>query len=603
MSSDTASMDETKDPSNSSPKKRKPNNQNYRRRGPPNGGGNSKRKKDDNYSDGKNKGKNANTKRNNNFQGKRKNQKSKTMNNAVHIKKEHGVTDGNTKEQATTESNTKKVHMTNNRFAELTEVSAASRRALAETFKYEFMTEVQAQTLPVILDSNRRVDVLAKAKTGTGKTLGFLIPTVEKLLLASKAKRNNEIGCLIISPTRELAYQISKEGEKLLTFHNPKMKVLACVGGTPVKRDLSALRGNVHIIVATPGRLLDHLQNTELKLTSRMSSLEVLVLDEADQLLDMGFRPDIERVLNLLKPSQSTRQTLLFSATVPKTVSEIARIALKPQYEYIDTVGEDEEQTHAHVRQEVMQAPSPQIRAIASILDREIKASTPSKPCKIIVFYTTARLTGFMAELFNSIINLTKFPKILEIHSRKSQAYRQRASERFRTSKENTILFSSDVSARGMDYPGITFVLQVGLTERAQYIHRLGRTARAGNEGKGTLLLSPFEHRFMTQKVLSDMPLEPESVPIPSSSLDKAIDRALQNVNSDKSLGESGEQAYRAWLGYYNGHLKKVGWDKKRLVQEANQWAKDVGLKQQPSLLKKTIGKMGLKGVPGLRIE
>eukprot|EP00980_Cylindrotheca_fusiformis_P019576 scaffold6784_cov108-Cylindrotheca_fusiformis.AAC.18 len=510
----------------------------------------------------------------------------------------------------------KKVHITEKRFADLKEICAESRRALAEVFQYEFMTEVQAKTLPVILDSKRRIDVLAKAKTGTGKTLGFLIPAVEQLLRCIKEtpRQGSNIGCLVISPTRELAYQIAKEGENLVKFQkSPNLKVVASVGGTNINKDRNVLKkGNVNILVATPGRLLDHLQNADLKLSDRISNLEVLVLDEADQLLDMGFRPDIERILRLLKPSQAARQTLLFSATVPKSVTEIATIAMKKKYEYIDTVGDEEEQTHEHVRQEVMVAPSSnqtsgmgemQIRAIAGIVGREIELSSKGNPCKIIVFFTTARLTGFMAELFNSASGRTGFPQILEIHSRKSQAIRQRASEKFRGSKDNAILFSSDVSARGMDYPGVTFVLQVGLTEKSQYIHRLGRTARAGKGGRGALLLAPYESKFMTTKVLDEMPLEPVNVPELDSKLGDAITGALEGVDSDKALKESAEQAYRAWLGYYNGQLKKVGWNKLQLVKEGNQWAKDIGLKEQPSLLKKTVGKMGLKGVPGLRLE
>ena len=137
------------------------------------------------------------------------------------------------------------------------------------------------------------------------------------------------------------------------------------------------------------------------------------------------------------------------------SVSEIANIALQPEYEFIDTVGEEEEQTHSHVKQEVMVAPNKneptgmgekQIRAIAAILDREIKSSSKGNPCKVIAFFTTARLTGFMAELLNSVSGQTGFPKILEIHSRMSQSVRQRTSEKFRASKENVILFSSDVS-------------------------------------------------------------------------------------------------------------------------------------------------------------
>jgi ATP-dependent RNA helicase MSS116 len=145
-------------------------------------------------------------------------------------------------------------------------------------------------------------------------------------------------------------------------------------------------------------------------------------------------------------------------------------------------------------------------------------------------------------------------------------------------------------------------VLQVGLTDRAQYIHRLGRTARAGKDGKGALLLANYEEHHMVKAELRDMPLE--ATPIPESKkVTDLVSQALQNVSKDKDLKVSAEQAYRAWLGYYNGHLKKIRWDKKQLVTQANCWAKENGLKEQPSLQKKTIGKMQLKGVPGLKIE
>ncbi|KAL3939976.1 MAG: hypothetical protein SGBAC_005402 [Bacillariaceae sp.] len=589
---------------------RSSNNNNGGGRGGGRGNGNNRNRN----RGGRGRNNNRNNNNNNNSSGSGSGNGIKTEENAAQVKAD--PMDQSNEPNAAPPVAGASVHITNKRFADLQNVCDESRRAMAEVFKYEFMTEVQSQTLPVILDSSRKIDVLAKAKTGTGKTLGFLIPAIEKIVkgIQSNNSTKNDVGCLVISPTRELAYQIGAEAEKLVTFHNrPKLSVATCVGGTNVNKDRNTIkRGFLNILVATPGRLLDHLQNSDLHLCNRLAGMECLVLDEADQLLDMGFRPDIERILRLLKPSQGSRQTLLFSATVPKSVAEIAHIALQPKYEFIDTVGEEEEQTHSHVQQEVMVAHAKngsdgtggaQIRAIAAILDRSIQESTPGTPCKVIAFFTTARLTGFMAQFFNSAMGQTGFPKILEIHSRMSQSARQRTSEKFRTSKDNTILFSSDVSARGMDYPGVTFVLQVGITERAQYIHRLGRTARAGKGGRGALLLAPYENRFMVNKNLADMPLEPTDVPETSSKLDNAITQALAGVNNNKSLKESAEQAYRAWLGYYNGNLKKIGWNKIMLVEEANQWASDVGLKNQPALMKKTVGKMGLKGVPGLKLE
>ena len=532
----------------------------------------------------------------------------------------------------TTEGGKKLAHITDKRFADL-QISHQSRRALAEVFKYEYMTAVQAETLPLILQSNGNKDCLAKAKTGTGKTLAFMIPTIERITSnnnnnsnnnrgssSSSTSRNNDVNCLVISPTRELAQQITTETEKLLTYHtNHLRKVVTIVGGTNKNKDNKALQGITPIIVATPGRLLDHLQNSDL--AARMTNLDCLILDEADQLLDMGFRPDIERILRLLLPSKGTRQTLLFSATIPDQVNEIANIALRPNWNYVDTVGEDSEQTHMHVQQQLMITSQDKlIHNLFCILDRETSAATSTTPAggggappgngggggkrgggyKIIVFFTTARLTGFMSELFNSVSNDTGYT-VLEIHSRKAQTARERASDQFRKAS-NAVMFSSDVSARGMDYPDVTFVLQIGLTDRSQYIHRLGRTARAGKDGKGGLLLTDYEEYHMKHNELHDMPLELMPVPIPSPKVTNTTLRAIRNVSIDKGLRNSAEQAYRAWLGYYNGQLKKVRWDKKKLVEQANLWASEIGLTEQPSIEKKTVGKMGLKGVPGLKL-
>jgi ATP-dependent RNA helicase MSS116 len=181
-------------------------------------------------------------------------------------------------------SSTMASYVTQSRFADLP-VAAGTRKAIHEVLRYEFMTQVQAQTLPVILQG---VDCLAKAKTGTGKTLAFLIPTIENILkMQEKNMDGNPICSTILSPTRELASQISAEASKLCTFL--KMNIVTIFGGTSINKDKNRLMGRVDILVATPGRMIDHLENTP-NFSQRINNVRVLIMDEADQLLEMGFK-------------------------------------------------------------------------------------------------------------------------------------------------------------------------------------------------------------------------------------------------------------------------------------------------------------------------
>ncbi len=482
------------------------------------------------------------------------------------------------------------IHMSTEEFRHLN-ISTASRKAIAEVMKYQYMTQVQASSLPVILDGK---DCLAKAKTGTGKTLGFLIPSVELMVKNDKLIDDSDIPTLVISPTRELAIQIAEEAKALLTFHARKA-VVCLYGGVKITKDHRQLnQPNIALIVATPGRLNDHLQNTQ-GFGQRLNKVRMVILDEADQLLDMGFKPAIDQIFRYL-PTKENRQTLLFSATVPKAVQDIASATLKTGFAYVDTVGEAAgEQTHEHVPQEL--AVLPQMTDLVPIVSGVLRKQMNIPHYKILVFFTTARVAGFMADLFNAM-GFT----IIEIHSRMSQSARTKASDTFRTSSR-VIMFSSDVSARGMDYPDVSFVLQVGSTEKAQYIHRLGRTARAGKEGSGMLLLYSFEEQSML-KELKGLPLkrvELHEIEV-IQSVAEQCQRTLSNIPTNFELKRSAEQAYQAWLGYYNGKLRVLSWSKTDLVQQAAEYSRSCGLREVPALEAKTIGKMGLKGTPGLKI-
>ncbi|KAK7292797.1 hypothetical protein RJT34_15651 [Clitoria ternatea] len=449
---------------------------------------------------------------------------------------------------------------------------------------YEKMTVVQEATLPVILKGK---DVLAKAKTGTGKTVAFLLPSIEVVAKSPPSDRDQRrppILVLVICPTRELASQAAAEATKLLKYH-PTIGVQVVIGGTRLALEQKRMQANpCQILVATPGRLRDHIENTA-GFATRLMGVKVLVLDEADHLLDMGFLRDIEKIIAAV-PKQ--RQTLLFSATIPEEVRQVCHIALRRDHEVINTVQEGTEETHAQVRQMHLVAPLDKHFSSLYVLLKEHIADDVDY--KVLVFCTTAMVTRLVAELLGEL-NMN----VREIHSRKPQSYRTRVSEEFRKSK-GLILVTSDVSARGVDYPDVTLVVQVGLpADREQYIHRLGRTGRKGKEGQGILLLAPWEDFFLS--TVKDLPIEKAPVPSVDPDTKKKVEKAISQVEMKNK-----EAAYQAWLGYYNSQ-KKVGRDKYRLVELANEFSRSMGLDNPPAIPKLILSKMGLRNIPGLRAK
>ncbi|CAH9126644.1 unnamed protein product [Cuscuta epithymum] len=447
---------------------------------------------------------------------------------------------------------------------------------------YEKMTLVQEATFPLILKGK---DVLAKAKTGTGKTVAFLLPSIEIVLKSALATRDQKLPpflVLVVCPTRELASQAAAEANSLLKYH-PTIGVQVIIGGTRLALEQKRMQVNpCQILVATPGRLKDHIENTA-GFATRLMGVKVLVLDEADHLLDMGFRKDIERIISAI-PKQ--RQTLLFSATVPEEVRHISHIALKRDHEFINTVKEGSEETHSQVQQMYLVSPlDKQFPLVYSMLRDHIAEDVNYK---VLVFCTTAMVTRLVAELLGEL-----HLNVREIHSRKPQSYRTRVSDEFRKSK-GLILVTSDVSARGVDYPDVTLVIQIGLpSDRQQYIHRLGRTGRKGKEGKGVLLLAPWEEFFLS--TVKDLPMKKAGAPLVDPEMKKKVEKALSLVQMKNK-----EAAYQAWLGYYNS-IKTVGGDKYRLVELANEFSRSMGLDNPPAVSKLVLGKMGLKNIPGLR--
>jgi len=489
-------------------------------------------------------------------------------------------------------------------------LNAMTKKALTETLKLETMTEIQSKTFT---EAAGGTDVLGRARTGTGKTIAFLLPALECLLKNPNFTPGKSVGVLIISPTRELAGQIGDQAQKLITFH----KDLSCqvvYGGTSIGRDVNAFNKRIPtFLVATPGRLLDHMDNTKLSNGKKfgydvMRDTPILVLDEADRLLEMGFRQEIKKIMKFL-PKQDKRQTLLFSATVPQELKAIMGENMKSDYIEVDCIHDGGNNpdggthTNSLVKQTYTVLPKlqDQVTAVVKLVQDQMRSDPDHK---VVVFFPTARMVGYYSEFFNLGLGI----EVIEIHSKKSQGYRNKASTKFREAKRG-ILFTSDVSARGVDYPDVTAVLQFGIPEsREQYIHRLGRTGRAGKEGQGILVLAPFEAGFVRELTNIDISENKEATSLISGPTDpkiaQSIERVLARIKSgDAKLTLSAEQSYQAFLGYYRGHMKRTTIrTKDDLVDTANSLARIMGLKEQPGLTKKAIGKMGLKGIRNLKI-
>ncbi|KAI9631920.1 P-loop containing nucleoside triphosphate hydrolase protein [Dioszegia hungarica] len=464
--------------------------------------------------------------------------------------------------------------------------------------------QVQAATLPAVLAGR---DLLAQAKTGTGKTLAFLVPTIQRLITAP-APPASSTSVLILSPTRELAMQISVAAEGLLRNHQDTLGVRCVVGGTNMQKDIRDLKSRrADILIATPGRLLDLIENAGI--AQRFAGIRSLILDEADRLLDQGFRRELVKIIESLpQKSAQPRQTLLFSATIPAEVHNIASLALDKNHEFISTLTEEDVNVHEHVIQESLVVPDTEVLvAGAEVIFREQSLSAERGGFKVMVFLPTARSAAIMADIFNGLDASIAVP-VWEIHSRMSQPARIKAIEHFRAAPTG-VLFSSDVMARGIDVKGVTGVVQIGLPANPeQYVHRLGRTARAGSKGHGVVVLGAFESSFLRNKILQTFNILPYSGSTPATrdSARQHIDAALRTVSD-----EAKTQAYQAWLGYYNGSTKALGWNQGQLINGANEFAR-VSLRYEgsgsgaewkpPGLLAKTVGKMGLKGAPGLNV-
>ena len=418
---------------------------------------------------------------------------------------------------------------------------------------------------------------------------------------------------MIISPTRELAEQIAVEATKLT--RNTGIIVQTAVGGTAKRMHLRRMQEQgCHVLVGTPGRLNDLLSDPYSRV--RAPNLSAFVLDEADRLLDQGFSPEIKNIEKLL-PSRKDidRQTLLFSATVPDEVMQIVHQTMKPDFKFVRTVQRGEQQTHEKVPQKQVSVRgfANFLPALLELCKRELAKQDSGMPFKAIVYFGATAEVTLAAQTFLNLKTpgtsiFHKHPlhpaKVIEINAKLSQQQRTRAADTFRRA-DSAILFSSDVTARGMDFPNVTHVIQMGIPgTKETYVHRIGRTGRGDKPGEGWLILADFEAQEAGYR-LPKLPLVPDNS-LETGQVDMSQDAQLpehvattltQIVNASRTIHiQEKVAAYLANLGLYQWSPHKQD-----LVDSLNDRAKYCwAMEQPPSVPPGLQQKLGLSRVRGL---
>uniref|UniRef100_A0A8C0ZUL2 ATP-dependent RNA helicase n=1 Tax=Castor canadensis TaxID=51338 RepID=A0A8C0ZUL2_CASCN len=401
-------------------------------------------------------------------------------------------------------------------FASLTNLVNENTLKAIKEMGFTNMTEIQHKSIRPLLEGR---DLLAAAKTGSGKTLAFLIPAIE-LIVKLKFMPRNGTGVLILSPTRELAMQTFGVLKELMTHHVHTYGLI--MGGSNRSAEAQKLGNGINIIVATPGRLLDHMQNTP---GFMYKNLQCLVIDEADRILDVGFEEELKQIIKLLP---TRRQTMLFSATQTRKIEDLARISLKKEPLY---VGVDDDKANATVdglEQGYVVCPSEKrFLLLFTFLKKNRKK-------KVMVFFSSCKSVKYHYELLNYI----DLP-VLAIHGKQKQNKRTTTFFQF-CNADSGILLCTDVAARGLDIPEVDWIVQYDPPDDPkEYIHRVGRTARGLNgRGHALLILRPEELGFLRY--------------LKQSKLEKLIEK-------NYFLHKSAQEAYKSYIRAYDSHsLKQI---------------------------------------------
>lgn len=420
-------------------------------------------------------------------------------------------------------------------FAEL-DLLPETQQAIKD-MKFTTLTEIQARSIPPLL---RGHDVLAQAKTGSGKTLSFLIPAVE-LLARAKWQPRNGTGAITISPTRELALQIFGVVSELCAHHHQSFGLV--IGGANRRAEAEKLQKGVCHLVATPGRLLDHLSSTKGFVVEH---LQMLIIDEADRILEIGFEEDMRAIIKIL-PTEG-RQTALFSATQTQNVADLARLAIQQKPVFVSAQQSAENSTVQSLEQGFVVCESMHRFLLLFTFLKKNRAK------KVIVFFSSCNSVKYHSELLNYI----DLP-VLDLHGDQKQNKRTATFFEF-CSASSGILLCTDVAARGLDIPAVDWIVQFDPPDEPRaYIHRVGRTARAGGKGRALLFLLPAELQFLKYLKQAKVPLsEYEFPPHKLANVQAQLEKL---VSKNYYLHKSARDAYRSYLHAYNSHQLKDVYD------------------------------------------
>ncbi|KAL1623367.1 ATP-dependent rRNA helicase spb4 [Neofusicoccum ribis] len=454
---------------------------------------------------------------------------------------------------------------------------------------FERMTPVQASAIPLFMGYK---DVVVEAVTGSGKTLSFLIPVVERLLRLEEPLRKHHVGAVIVSPTRELATQIHAVLTSLLAFHAPSaaalrphddtsdgderpsfpsstLKVIPQLllgGNTTPAQDLSTfLKTSPNLLIATPGRLLELLSSPHVHCPQ--SSFEVLVMDEADRLLDLGFKDDLQKILQRL-PKQ--RRTGLFSASVSEAVSQLVRVGLRNPVRIAVKVksasGALDKRTPASLQMNyLLTSPSHKLPAIAKLL-----STLSPTPQRSIIYVSTCAGVDYFQHVLPSLLTTTT---VVPLHGKHPQNVRERNFKRFTESVSPTVLLTTDVAARGLDIPLVDLVIQIDPpSDPKTFIHRCGRAGRAGRRGLAVTFLTKGTHEedyipFLAVRQTPITPLTTPSVETTDAEAEEASETIREVVLKDRAIHDKAQRAFVSWVQSYSKHaassifrVKEIDW-------------------------------------------